>query len=94
MFFSTQFTISCVVLLLLKMESLYAISPNAIQQPQEAAWLEFLRAIMAAAKDVERTDIVNVEFETDICKPLLSHLGRFQQLDAQYFVAVLTHKNI
>lgn len=76
------------------MESLYAISPNAIQQPQEAAWLEFLRAIMAAAKDVERTDIVNVEFETDICKPLLSHLARFQQLDAQYFVAALTHKNI
>lgn len=91
---SKQFTISCVVLLMLKMESVYAISANAVPPTQEAAWIEFLRAILAAAKNVSRPDITSAEFEMDIGKPVLNHLGRFQHLDAQSFLAVLTHKNV
>lgn len=82
------------VLLLLKMESLYAIAPMAIQQAQEVVWILFLRKIIAAAKHADSADITSVEFEIDISRPLLSHLGRFPHMDAQSFVAVLTHKNM
>lgn len=82
------------LLLLLKMESLYAIAPMAIQQTQEVVWILFLRKIIAAAKQVDTSDIISVEFEIDISRPLLSHLGRFPQMDAQAFITVLTHKNM
>lgn len=88
-----QFTISCVIVLLVKMESVYAISPNAITPIQQAAWLEFLTALVSAADTLESNQLANVAYENDILKPLLNHFSRFRDLKSQALIAILTQRN-
>lgn len=89
-----QFTISCVIVLLVKMESVYAISPNAITPIQQATWLEFLTALVHAADTLETNQLANVAYENDILKPLLNHFSRFRDLKSQTLIAVLTQRNL
>lgn len=89
----TQFTISCVIVLLVKMESVYAISPNAVTPIQQAAWLEFLKALVTAADTMETNQLANVAYENDILKPLLNHFSRFRDLKSQTLIAILTQRN-
>lgn len=91
--FYLQFSISCVIVLLVKMESVYAISPNAISPIQQAAWLGFLTALVCAVEKLGNLQLANVAFENDILKPLLNHFARFRDLKSQPLIAVLTQKN-
>lgn len=75
------------------MESVYAISPNAISPVQQAAWLEFLTALVNAADSLETNQLANVAYENDILKPLLNHFSRFRDLKSQTLIAVLTQRN-
>lgn len=91
--FYLQFSISCVIVLLVKMESVYAISPNAISPTQQASWLEFLTALVNAVEKLGNLQLANVAYENDILKPLLNHFSRFRDLKSQPLIAVLTQKN-
>lgn len=84
---------SCVIVLLVKMESVYAISPNAISPTQQATWLEFLTALVNAADKLGNLQLANVAYENDILKPLLNHFSRFRDLKSQTLIAVLTQRN-
>lgn len=75
------------------MESVYAISPNAISQIQQASWLEFLTALVNAADKLGNLQLANVAYENDILKPLLNHFSRFRDLKSQTLIAVLTQRN-
>lgn len=75
------------------MESVYAISPNAISATQEATWFKFLTAIISAADKIGSVQLTNVAFENDIMKPLLNHFARFRRLNPQPLIVVLTQKN-
>lgn len=91
LFFHPQFSISCVIVLLLKIESVYAISSNAISTKQQTSWLEFLNALInTATANKNTTQLVNVSFEIDIVKPLISHFSRFRELKSQPLIAILT----
>lgn len=72
------------------MESVYAISPNAITPIQQATWLEFLTALVNSADTLETNQLANVAYENDILKPLLNHFSRFRDLKSQTLIAVLT----
>lgn len=85
-----QFSISCVIVLLLKMESVYAISSNAISSKQQIVWIEFLTALINAVNNNINSQIVHVTFENDILKPLVSHFSRFRELKSQPLIATLT----
>lgn len=87
--FSFQFSISCIIVLILKIESVYAITSNAINAKQQVAWTTFLTALIDATSNTT-TQIANVSFENDIVKPLVSHFSRFRELKAQPLIAVLT----
>lgn len=88
-----QFSISCVIVLIVKMESVYAISPNAISPTQQATWLEFLTALSNAVEKLGNLQLANVAYENDILKPLLNHFARFRDLKSQPLIAVLTQKH-
>lgn len=88
-----QFSISCAIVLIIKMESVYAISPDAISAQQQSAWLEFLTALINAVTKLMNVQLANVAFENDIIKPLVSHFSRFRDLKSQPLIAVLTQKS-
>lgn len=86
-----QFSISCVIVLLLKIETVYAISSNAISAKQQATWIEFLSALInAVTANKSGAQLANVSFEKDIVKPLVSHFSRFRDLKSQPLIAILT----
>lgn len=78
-------------MLLLKIETVYAISSNAISAKQQANWIEFLSALITALTVHKMgPQLVNVSFENDIVKPLVSHFSRFRDLKSQPLIAILT----
>lgn len=89
---SLQFTISCVVVLVLKVESVYAISSNAINTKQQAIWLQFLTALVGSVNKNANVQSTTTTFEKDILKPLVSHFSRFRDLPSQPLLAVLTQR--
>lgn len=88
-----QFSISCVIVLIVKIESVYAISPNAISSTQQTQWLEFLAALVNAVEKLGTLQLANVAYENDILKPLLNHFARFRDLKTQPLIVVLTRKH-
>lgn len=86
-----QFSISCVIVLLLKIETVYAITSNAISAKQQTTWIAFLNALInAVTASKSGPQLVNVSFENDIVKPLVSHFSRFRELISQPLIALLT----
>lgn len=75
------------------MESVYAISANAITPTQQQAWLEFLTALSNAVDKLGNLQLANVAYENDILKPLVNHFSRFRDLKSHTLIAVLTQKN-
>lgn len=75
------------------MESVYAISPDAISSKQQNTWLEFLTTLVNAVNKVPNVQLANVAFENDIMKPLVSHFSRFRDLKSQPLINVLTQKS-
>lgn len=94
-FFTQQFSISCIIALILKIESVYAISSNAINSKQQTQWIKFLGALInAASRNIDGHLIVYATFETDIKKPLTNHFARFRELKSQPLITVLTDKKL
>lgn len=83
------------MVLLLKIESVYAISSNAINSNQEALWLQFLTALVESVTNKNANiPTTTATFEKDILKPLVSHFTRFQDLKSQALVSVLTQRTV
>lgn len=73
------------------MESVYKISADAISATQQAAWLEFLSALVDAAEKLgNAVPAAMVAFENDIMEPLLVHFSRFLQLKMQPLIVLLS----
>lgn len=89
-----QFSISCVVVLLLKVENLYAISSNAINTSQKTAWLAFLTALIESVNKNANVHTTTATFEKDVLKPLVSHFARFRDLKSQPLITVLTQRTV